>query len=70
MSARERLERFLHTDPVDAGCAETMSLMHVFAELVLAGLDAGARYPDIAAHLRGCDSCGEDFTGLLAALSH
>ncbi len=69
MSARDRLDRFLHTDPADAGCAETMSLMHVFAELVGAGLDAGARYPRIAAHLRGCDACGEDFAGLLAALS-
>ncbi|MGO4592776.1 hypothetical protein AB4Z18_03045 [Leifsonia sp. 2TAF2] len=69
MSARERLERFLHTDPADSGCAETMSLMHVFAELVLSGVDAAARYPRIAAHLAGCDACNEDFTGLLAALS-
>jgi len=69
MSARDRLERFLGTDPADAGCAQTMSLMHVFAELVLAGLDAGARYPGVAAHLRGCDACSEDFRGLLAALS-
>lgn len=70
MSARDRLQAFLRTDPADSGCGETMSLMHVFAEFVLAGLDAGARYPGIAAHLRGCDACGEDFAGLLAALSH
>ncbi|MFP3464023.1 hypothetical protein [Leifsonia sp. SIMBA_070] len=69
MSARDHIERFLRTDPADAGCAETMSLMHVFAELVLAGRDAAARYPRIAAHLRGCDACSEDFRGLLAALS-
>ena len=69
MSARDNLERFLHTDPGDAGCGETMSLMHVFAELVLAGLDAAARYPRVAAHLQGCDACGDDYAGLLATLS-
>ena len=68
MSARDSVERFLGTDPADSGCAETMSLMHVFAELVLAGLDAAARYPRIAAHLKGCEACGDDFAGLLAAL--
>ena len=68
MSARSSVRRFVDTDPVDAGCGKTMSLMHVFAELVLAGLDAAARHPDIAAHLTGCEACGDDFAGLLAAL--
>jgi hypothetical protein len=26
------------------------------------------RYPGIAAHLRACGPCGEDFEGLLAAV--
>ena len=45
-----------------------MSLMHVYAELVLAGQDAAARYPGVAHHLRRCEACGQDFAGLLAAL--
>jgi len=28
------------------------------------------RHPGIAAHLRACGPCGEDFEGLLTALRH
>jgi hypothetical protein len=65
---RSALERFLRTDPRDAGCAETMALMPVYAELILAGVDPEERYPGLAAHLRSCDPCAEDLEGLLAAL--
>ena len=41
----ERLERFLHTDPGDPGCAETLRLLHVYAELILAGEDPEERHP-------------------------
>ena len=37
-------------------------------ELVTQGDTAQERYPGIAAHLRACGPCGEDFDGLLAAL--
>jgi hypothetical protein len=33
-----------------------------------AGGPAERRYPGIAAHLRACGPCGEDFEGLLAAV--
>ncbi|WP_285115104.1 hypothetical protein [Leifsonia sp. fls2-241-R2A-40a] len=68
MSAHDRLRRFLDTEAADAGCAKTMSLMHVFADLALTGADPGARYPDVAVHLAHCAACGEDYRGLLAAL--
>ena len=68
MSARSRVGAFLETGPRDAGCAETMSLMHVYAELVLSGRDAAARYPGVALHLKRCAACGDDYPGLLAAL--
>ena len=68
MTGRSALERFLTTDPADAGCAETWELLHVYVELVLAGQDPERRYPGIAAHLRACAPCREDFDGLLAAL--
>jgi hypothetical protein len=45
-----------------------MDLLHVYAELVAAGAAAAERYPGIAAHLRACGPCGEDFDGLLAAV--
>ena len=69
MSARSDLAAFLRTDPDDAGCDKTMSLMHVYVELILAGIDAARRYPGIATHLKGCEGCRDDFDGLLAALS-
>lgn len=68
MSARSRIRGFLGSGEPDAGCGETMSVMHVFAELVLAGADAAARYPGVALHLSRCEACGDDFAGLLAAL--
>jgi hypothetical protein len=60
---------FLTIDPADAGCEETMELLHVYADLILAGKDPEAHLPGIAAHLRECDPCGEDLQGLLAAAS-
>ena len=45
-----------------------MEMLHVYVELVAAGGPAERRYPGIAAHLRACGPCGEDFAGLLAAV--
>ena len=69
MSDRERLERFLRTDPRDVGCDEAMAVLHIYVDLTVAGEDAAERYPGVAAHLRACGPCGEDFTGLLAAVA-
>jgi hypothetical protein len=54
------LDHFLRTDPRDVGCDQAMEMLH-------AG-PAEQRYPGIAAHLRACGPCGEDFEGLLAAV--
>jgi hypothetical protein len=69
MSNQEILSRFLHTDPRDVGCGEAMAVLHVYVDLVAAGQDAAARYPGVAAHLAACGPCGEDFAGLLAAVT-
>ncbi len=69
MTGWQQLDRFLRTDPRDVGCAEALDLLHVYAELVASGRPAEERYPGIAAHLRACGPCGEDFEGLLTALS-
>lgn len=68
MTGWPQLDRFLRTDPRDVGCAEAMSLLHVYTELVAAGEPVGERYPGVAVHLGACGPCGEDFEGLLAAL--
>jgi|HubBroStandDraft_3_1064219.scaffolds.fasta_scaffold115003_2 hypothetical protein len=62
------LDDFLRTDPQDVGCDRAMEMLHVYVELVAAGVPAEQRYPGIAAHLRACGPCGEDFAGLLAAV--
>ena len=67
MSDRERLERFLRTDPRDVGCDEAMAVLHIYADLAATGENPAERYPGVAAHLAACGPCAEDFTGLLAA---
>jgi hypothetical protein len=68
MNGWPALDRFLRADPRDVGCAEAMRMLHVYAELAAAGETVAQRYPGIAAHLRACGPCGEDFEGLLAAI--
>ena len=68
MSEWEQLERFLTTDPQDVGCAEAMDALQVYVELVASGSDPEQRLPGVAAHLRACGPCNEDFEGLLAAV--
>jgi hypothetical protein len=69
MSDRERLERFLRTDPRDVGCDEAMAVLHIYADLAAAGENPAERYPGVAAHLAACGPCAEDLTGLLAAVA-
>ena len=68
MNGWSELDRFLRTDPRDVGCGQAIAILHVYAELVAAGEPAAGRYPGIAAHLKACGPCGEDFDGLLDAL--
>jgi hypothetical protein len=70
MNEREVLERFLRTDPRDVGCGEAMAVLHVYVDLVAAGQDAAASYSGVAAHLEACGPCGDDFAGLLAAVTN
>jgi hypothetical protein len=68
MNGWSALQRFLDTDPQDAGCDQAMQMLHVYAELVASDADAAALYPQVAAHLLACGPCAEDLAGLLAAL--
>jgi hypothetical protein len=69
MSSRQALQRFLSTDPADAGCEETFELIDRYVERQAAHGDAADRYPGIAAHLRTCSPCVTDYEGLLAAIT-
>lgn len=68
MSSWRSLERFLTTDPSDAGCAQTFEQLDRYVERQLAYGDAATYFPEIAAHLSGCNPCLQDFEGLLAAI--
>jgi hypothetical protein len=64
------LDRVLTTDPADIGCDEAMAALHVYVDVVAEDRDAAAsRFPGVAAHLASCGPCGEDFRGLLAAVT-
>jgi hypothetical protein len=69
MSNWPGLERFLTVDPEDAGCDETFELIDLYVELTLRGGGPELRFPRVAAHLRSCHPCAEDFDGLLLAVS-
>jgi len=69
MSSWGSLVRFLKTDPLDAGCAETFELLERYVERELARGDAAEQFPGVAAHLSGCNPCVQDFEGLLAAIA-
>ncbi|MEU8355510.1 hypothetical protein AB0C27_05785 [Nonomuraea sp. NPDC048882] len=69
MNGWAELDRFLETDPRDVGCEEAMALLHVYVELVARDAGAERHHPGIAAHLRACGPCSDDFEGLLAAVT-
>jgi hypothetical protein len=69
MNSWPALDRFLRTDPRDAGCGKAMELLHVYAELAVSDpRQAEHQYPEVAAHLRACGPCAQDLEGLLAAI--
>lgn len=67
MSPPGALEGFLSPDPIDAGCGETIAMLDVYVDLLLAGGDPERLLPGIATHLRDCPPCRQDLEGLLAA---
>jgi hypothetical protein len=67
MNGRSSLDRFLRTDSLDVGCAETFDLLDLYVEERLAGLSPEERFSGVAAHLRICDPCLDDYEGVLAA---
>ena len=71
MNGWQALDQLLRTDPRDVGCEQAIEVLDVYADAVIAQGTAATerRYPGVAAHLRACGPCGEDFAGLLAAVT-
>jgi hypothetical protein len=67
MNGWSSLDRFLRTAPLDVGCDETFDLLDLYVEERLADGVPEQRFPGVAAHLRICDPCLDDYEGLLAA---
>jgi hypothetical protein len=67
----QALDEFLRTDPRDVGCERAMEVLDVYVDVVSAdGAEAAERrFPGVAAHLRACGPCGEDFDGQFAAIT-
>ena len=55
-------------DEVDAGCAAGFEVLHRYVESELAGGDPARELPGLAAHVRRCPACREDYQGLVEAV--
>jgi len=66
---RRRLRGVLGPAGPELTCEECFERLDQHVELVLAGADAAAAVPGMAAHLEGCPACQEDHASLLALVS-
>jgi len=67
MTQPRDIDHLLAIDVVDAGCAAGFEILHVYVESELAGGDPAREFSGLAAHLRSCSACREDYLGLLEA---
>ena len=52
----------------DPGCDACFEVLDQYAEALAGGGNAAAQFPEVVAHLAGCDACHEDAEGLIAML--
>ena len=64
MTARDDIRRLLGPDGPEVSCDQCFELLDEYVDLELAGQDADARLPGMAAHLEGCPACREDHVSL------
>ena len=62
------LDGLLGADPGDAGCDVAFHVLDRYAEAELNRTGPESRFPGVAAHLRRCQACHQDYQGLLAAV--
>ena len=66
MSEHDLVRRLLGTPDDDAGCERTLALLAEYVEGELEGREMADVLPTVAAHLRNCPACVEDYRGLSA----
>lgn len=67
MTDKTSLEELLRANPLDPGCEAGFEIIDQYVEVELAGADAAAQFPGLAAHLRACPACRLDHEGILEA---
>jgi RNA polymerase sigma-70 factor (ECF subfamily) len=60
------LDELLTAEAGDLGCDLAFEVIDRYAEAQVRGLGPQQRFPGVAAHLRGCRPCHQDYDGLLA----
>jgi hypothetical protein len=60
--------RLLGMGVPDPGCEACFEALDEYAEALLRGGDVSRLFPEVVAHLAGCEACREDVEGVLAAL--
>jgi hypothetical protein len=63
---KQALGRLLGPAAEEVGCDECFAQLDRYVELELAGRDAEAEIPGLAAHLDGCPACREEHESLRA----
>jgi hypothetical protein len=66
MSEHEPLTGLLGTPGEDAGCEGGLAFLAEYVESELEGRSVRELFPALAAHLRNCPACKEDYEGLIA----
>jgi hypothetical protein len=61
---RELIARLLGPTAREVTCEECFELLDQYVDLEIAGEDADARLPGVAAHFEGCPACHEDHDSL------
>lgn len=58
------LERLLGPAEPEIGCDQCFAAVDHYVELQLSAADADAAVPGMAAHLRGCPACADEYASL------
>jgi predicted anti-sigma-YlaC factor YlaD len=67
MKPDQELFDALEAETVDVGCAAGFEVLHQYVESQLSGGDPEHELPGVAAHLRSCSACRDDYSGLVEA---
>jgi len=67
MNAEQDIFELLDAETVDAGCSAGFEVLHEYVESQLNGGDPERELPGLAAHLRSCPACRDDYLGLVDA---